>query len=111
MSEISNNSITDKEFAITTSGSKTENALELSLDSTLTIKELKALADGKPFYYPTATTEIIELGELPKPIKTFEGVNNIQLLANLDTEIEVVYAQDVKKYIDSKLAEISAQII
>lgn len=62
-------------------------------------------------YYPTKETEIIELGELPEPIKTFEGVNNIQLLANLDTEIEVVYAQDVKKYYDNKLAEISAQII
>ena len=62
-------------------------------------------------YYQLAEPQIIELGELPEPIKTFEGVNNIQLLANLDTEIEVVYAQDVKKYIDSKLAEISAQII
>ena len=62
-------------------------------------------------YYPTATTETIYLGELPEPIKTFEGVNNIQVLANLDTEIEVTYAQDVKKYFDNKIAEISAQII
>ena len=61
--------------------------------------------------YQLAEPKIINLGTLPEPIKTFEGVNNIQLLANLDTEIEVVYAQDVKKYIDSKLAEISAQII
>ena len=55
------------------------------------------------------TTE--ELGTLEEPIKTFEGVNNIQLLANLDTEIEVKYALDLKKYYDNKLAEISAQII
>ena len=62
-------------------------------------------------YYQLAKPQIIELGELPEPIKTFEGVNNIQLLANLDTEIEVKYALDLKKYYDNKLAEISAQII
>lgn len=62
-------------------------------------------------YYALSEPQIIELGELPEPIKTFEGVNNIQLLANLDTEIEVVYAQDVKKYIDSKLAEVSSQLL
>ena len=62
-------------------------------------------------YYQLAEPQIIELGKLPEPIKTFEGVNNIQLLANLDTEIEVKYALDVKKYYDNKLAEISAQII
>lgn len=62
-------------------------------------------------YYPLAKPQIIELGELPEPIKTFEGVNNIQVLANLDTEIEVLYGLDVKKYYDNKLAEISAQII
>lgn len=70
------------------------------------------LSENKPeVYYPLATPEIIELGELPEPIKTFEGVNNIQLLANLDTEIEVVYAQDVKKYFDNKLASIQEQIL
>ena len=62
-------------------------------------------------YYSLAEPQIIELGELPEPIKTFEGTNNIQLLANLDTEIEVKYVLDVKKYFDNKLAEISAQII
>ena len=83
-----------------------------------TVEEFKAYLkeqynNGTPVvaYYRPKTPQIIELGTLEEPIKTFEGVNNIQLLANLDTEIEVVYAQDVKKYIDSKLAEISAQII
>ena len=28
---------------------------------------------GSIIYYPTATTETIDLGELPEPIKTFEG--------------------------------------
>ena len=63
------------------------------------------------FYYPLLEPYTEDLGELPEPIKTFEGTNNIQVLANLDTEIEVKYALDLKKYYDNKLAEISAQII
>lgn len=61
--------------------------------------------------YELAEPQIIDLGKLPEPIKTFEGVNNIQLLANLDTEIEVKYALDVKKYFDNKLASIQEQIL
>ena len=76
-----------------------------------TLEEIKTLANGKYFYYQLATPQIIDLGELPEPIKTFESTNNIQVLANLDTEIEVKYALDLKKYYDNKLAEISAQII
>lgn len=44
--------------------------------------------------------ETIQLEKLADPIKTFEGINNIQVLANLDTEVEVKYALDIKKYID-----------
>ena len=62
-------------------------------------------------YYQLATLQTVELGTLEEVIKTFEGVNNIQVLANLNTEIEVKYALDLKKYYDNKLAEISAQII
>ena len=80
-------------------------------NNTDTLDTLKAKFDGALLYYALAKPQIIELGELPEPIKTFEGVNNIKLLANLDTEIEVKYALDVKKYYDNKLAEISAQII
>lgn len=94
----------DKNMIVKTAG---------SIGGTETIDDFKTfLSENKPeVYYSLATPEIIELGELPEPIKTFEGVNNIQLLANLDTEIEVMYALDVKKYYDNKLAEISAQII
>ena len=81
------------------------------VNSNETIENIRPKILGGYYYYQLATPEIIELGELPEPIKTFEGVNNIQLLANLDTEIEVVYALDIKKYTDNKLAEISAQII
>ena len=81
------------------------------VDKIPTNDEIKELVDGKYFYYQLAEPQIIELGELPEPIKTFEGVNNIQLLANLDTEIEVKYALDVKKYFDNKLASIQEQIL
>ena len=79
----------------------------------MTVEEFKQwLSENNvEVYYQLATPEIIELGELPEPIKTFEGTNNIQVLANLDTEIETTYALDLKKYYDNKLAEISAQII
>ena len=76
-----------------------------------TIEELKELVDGKYFYYQLKEPQIIELGELPEPIKTFEGVNNIQLLANLDTNIEVKYGLDLKKYYDNELLKLTQQII
>lgn len=76
-----------------------------------TEEEMKEKLSNFKVLYQLKEPQIIELGELPEPIKTFDGTNNIQLLANLDTEIEVTYAQDVKKYYDNKLAEISAQII
>lgn len=40
-------------------------------------------------YYLLATPQIIELGELPQEIKVFDGTNNVQLISNLDTSIEV----------------------
>ena len=81
------------------------------VNSTDTIEDIRPKILGGYYYYELADPQIIDLGELPEPIKTFEGVNNIQALANLDTEIEVKYALDLKKYYDNKLAEISAQII
>lgn len=52
--------------------------------------------------YVSNNIEIINLGKMENPIKTFEGINNIQVLANLDTEVEVKYALDIKKYIDKQ---------
>lgn len=84
-----------------------------SLNNTETIDDFKTfLSENKPeVYYQLATPEIIELGELPEPIKTFEGVNNIQLLANLDTEIEVKYALDLKKYADDRYLELTNALV
>ena len=79
----------------------------------MTVEEFKQwLSENNvEVYYQLAEPQIIELGTLEEPIKTFEGTNNIQLLANLDTEIEVKYALDVKKYFDNKLASIQEQIL
>lgn len=92
--------------------------LLLSTNAISTVEEfkqwLKQLYDnGTPVtvYYIKETPEIIELGELPEPIKTFEGVNNIQVLANLDTEIEVKYALDLKKYADDRYFELTNALI
>ena len=90
-----------------------QNELIIAYKNFSTVEEFKQwLSENNvEVYYQLAKTEIIELGELPEPIKTFEGVNNIQLLANLDTEIEVKYALDVKKYFENKLASIQEQIL
>lgn len=105
--------VTQDVFSITQGSSKVRLAIKKSrLISEDKIGVQTYLGENPITIFATnKKTEIIDLGELPEPIKTFEGVNNIQVLANLDTELEVKYALDVKKYYDNKLAEISAQII
>ena len=53
-------------------------------------------------YYALATPEIIDLGQLPELLKTFNGINNIWAETNLgNTQIEIEYVQDVKKLIEN----------
>ena len=68
---------------------------------------------GNPFtiYYPLATSEVIPLGNLTDLITTEEGINTFFINGNLETTLEVLYALDIKKYIDNKLAEISSAVI
>ena len=68
---------------------------------------------GNPFtiYYPLATPQTISLGTLSELITTLNGTNNISINGNIPTTISTTYALDIKKYIDNKLAEISAQLI
>ncbi|MBO5138665.1 MAG: collagen-like protein [Bacilli bacterium] len=47
-------------------------------------------------------TETLEIGQLSELIRTFEGTNHFWLETNLDTEFEVKYALDIKKYIDKQ---------
>lgn len=63
-------------------------------------------------YYALATPELIDLGQLPELLKTFNGINNIWAETNLgNTEIEIEYVQDVKKLLkkqDARLDNIEA---
>lgn len=61
--------------------------------------------------YQLETPEIIDLGESPSLLSTNEGVNNIYIAANINTNLEVLYPLDIKKYYDDKIAVISSQII
>lgn len=62
-------------------------------------------------YYPLETPEAIPLGKLTELITTEEGSNNFFINGNLETTLEVLYALDIKKYIDNKIAEISSALI
>ena len=62
-------------------------------------------------YYQLATPEVIPLGNLTDLITTEEGINNFFINGNLETTLEVLYALDIKKYIDNKLAEIASAMI
>ena len=63
------------------------------------------------FYYQLENPEVIPLGKLTNLITTEEGINNFFINGNLETILEVLYALDIKKYIDNKLAEISTAMI
>ena len=53
-------------------------------------------------YAKSSAPELIDLGQLPELLKTFEGINNIWAETNLgNTEIEIEYVQDVKKLIEN----------
>lgn len=61
-------------------------------------------------YYELAEPYYVPLGQVS--IKTLEGINNINLLANLDpSDMEITYALDIKKYTDKKIASLSSQIL
>lgn len=63
------------------------------------------------FYYQLENPEVIPLGKLTNLITTEEGINTFFINGNLETTLEVLYALDIKKYIDNKLAEISTAMI
>ena len=66
--------------------------------------------------YRLANPQTVPLGTLSTEdlakLKTFKGYNNITVNTNLGLmNIRFTYGLDIKKYIDNKLAEISAQLI
>ena len=62
-------------------------------------------------YYQLANPQLIPLGTLSELITTLNGTNNIFINGNIPTTISIIYALDIKKYIDNKIAELSAQLI
>lgn len=62
-------------------------------------------------YYPLSNPQTIPLGTLSELITTINGTNNISINGNIPTTISTTYALDIKKYIDNKIAELSAQMI
>ena len=62
-------------------------------------------------YYALATPELIDLGQLPELLKTFNGINNIWAETNLgNTEIEIEYVQDVKKLLEKQVEQQNARL-
>lgn len=59
-------------------------------NNTDTIETLKAKYDGATLYYQLATPTEIDLGEV-ETLSTFEGVNNVSLDANMQTNMNLTY--------------------
>jgi len=77
-----------------------------------TIDEFKSWlsAHNVTVYYELAEPQIISLGKLSEPIETFEETNYFYLVSNLQTQIQITYVQDLKKYYDEKIINQQSQI-
>lgn len=68
---------------------------------------LQNLQQTPEIYYPAEVPELIDLGQLPELLKTFNGINNVWAETNLgNTEIEIEYVQDVKKLLEQQNARL-----
>lgn len=62
-------------------------------------------------YCEIKNTQLIDLGQLPELLKTFEGINNIWAETNIgNTEIEIEYVQDVKKLLEKQAEQQNARL-
>ena len=72
---------------------------------------LQNLPQTPEIYYPAEVPELIDLGQLPELLKTFNGINNIWAETNLgNTEIEIEYVQDVKKLLEKQAEQQNARL-
>ena len=63
-------------------------------------------------YYLTKTPYFIDLGTLPEIPSTFKGVNNINVETNIgNTNIDIVYVEDLKVAIDKLQKQIETMQI
>lgn len=76
-----------------------------------TIDKFRAIIKDTEVYYVLATPALIDLGQLPELLKTFEGINNIWAETNIgNTEIEIEYVQDVKKLLEKQAEQQNARL-
>lgn len=80
------------------------------------LKELYNSGNPVILDYVIETPTLEKLGTLTKEqldmLVTFKGYNNVMINTNLgQADIDIEYVLDMKKYIDNKIAEISAQLI
>lgn len=72
---------------------------------------LQNLQQTPEIYYPAEVPELIDLGQLPELLKTFNGINNVWAETNLgNTEIEIEYVQDVKKLLEKQAEQQNARL-
>lgn len=65
-------------------------------NNTDTIETLKAKYDGATLYYQLATPTEIDLGEV-ETLSTFKGVNNVSLIANMQTNMTITYPTEYEE--------------
>ena len=81
-----------------------------------TLDDFKQFIIGKIFNYILQKPTTKKLGTLSAEdlakLKTFKGYNNVTVNTNLGLmNIRFIYGLDIKKYVDNKIAELSAQMI
>lgn len=88
------------------------------IDENTTLEEIKTILQGNNVVvnYQLQTPTTKKLGTLSAEdlakLKTFKGYNNVTVNTNLGLmNIRFTYGLDIKKYVDNKIAELSAQLI
>ena len=110
------NKLKDLQFAVQRYGSHSNFFIKyMKYDNVDSFKEwLKE--NNATFLCQLGTPTLEKLGTLTKEqldmLVTFKGYNNLMINTNLgQADIDIEYVLDMKKYIDNKIAEISAQLI
>ena len=88
------------------------------IDENTTLEEIKTILQGNNVVvnYQLQTPTTKKLGTLSSEdlakLKTFKGYNNVTVNTNIGLmNIRFTYGLDIKKYVDNKIAELSAQLI
>ena len=83
----------------------------LTIPKGTTLEQAREMAAGTVMYYELAEPQTISLGKLSDLISTEQGSNTFAINSNIDTQISITYALDIKKYIDNKMAIVSKAIV